>query len=108
MSLEISPRDLALRFENGHPIVLIDVRQPWEYNLVHLPNCQLIPLNELTQRLREIPKNPTTPVVLYCHHGIRSLRAVEYLRQLGYDHASSLTGGIDAWSCEVDPNLARY
>ena len=108
MAQEITPRELARHVENGHPVRLIDVRQPWENGIAKLPESLLIPLNELQLRTAEIPTESTTLVVLYCHHGIRSLSAVSYLQKLGYTHVRSLAGGIDAWSCEVDPTIPRY
>ncbi len=105
---EITPRDLARHLENGHPVRMIDVRQRWESDIARLPDSLLIPLNELPQRLDEVPAEPAVPVVLYCHHGVRSLSAVTYLQRLGYQHVRSLAGGIDAWSCEVDPAVPRY
>jgi rhodanese-related sulfurtransferase len=108
MVRQISARDLAKQFANGHPLVLIDVRQPWEHRLAALPNSLLIPLNDLAQRSKEITADPLDPVVVYCHHGIRSLSAGTFLERLGFTNVQSLTGGIDAWSCEVDPTLPRY
>jgi adenylyltransferase/sulfurtransferase len=105
---EISPRDLALKLENGHVVRLIDVRQPWEHALAQLRGSVAIPLNELPHRLDEIPAESAVMVVVYCHHGVRSLSAVNYLRCLGYHHVRSLAGGIDAWSCDIDPTMARY
>lgn len=107
MVREISPRELARVLENGHAVHLIDVRQPWENQLAHLPGSTLIPLNELPQRCREITRD-TNPLVIYCHHGVRSLSAAHYLERLGYTNIQSLAGGIDAWSCEVDPTVPRY
>jgi len=108
MPVEITPRDLALQIENGHAIRLIDVRQPFENALAKLANSLLIPLNELPARTAEIPVDAETMIVVYCHHGIRSLSAASYLRQLGHVNVRSLAGGIDAWSCEVDPSVPRY
>jgi len=105
---EITPRELAMQLENGCAIRLIDVRQPWESAIAQLPGSELIPLNELPGRLGEIPSEPGVAVVLYCHHGVRSLSAVRYLHRLGHDDVRSLAGGIDAWSCEVDPAMPRY
>jgi adenylyltransferase/sulfurtransferase len=106
--VEISPRELALHIENGHPVRLIDVRQAWENQVAKLPNSILIPLNELAERAAEIPVETGSTLVVYCHHGVRSLSAVGYLQRLGVYHARSLAGGIDAWSCEVDPKVPRY
>ncbi len=105
---EITPRELARHLENGHAVRLIDVRQAWENAVARLPNSLLIPLGELPQRVGEIPAEPAVPLVAYCHHGVRSLSAVTYLHRLGYHNARSLAGGIDAWSCEVDPAVPRY
>jgi rhodanese-related sulfurtransferase len=108
MAQEITPRELAKLLENGHAIRLIDVRQAWENKLIQLPDSLHIPLNELPLRATEIPTEANTLVVVYCHHGVRSLSAVAYLQQLGFHHVRSLAGGIDAWSCEVDPTVSRY
>ena len=107
MPLEITPRELAQQIENGQPIRLIDVRQLWENQLAQLPGSLLIPLNDLPTRAPEVPSEPTA-IVVYCHHGIRSLSAAAYLRRLGHVNVCSLAGGIDAWSCEVDPTVPRY
>src|SRR5688572_28115021 len=96
MVQQISPRELAQILENGHSVRLIDVRQPWESQLAHLPNSTLLPLNELPQRCREITRDGAT-LVVYCHHGIRSLSAAHYLERLGFADVRSLAGGIDAW-----------
>jgi rhodanese-related sulfurtransferase len=108
MPLEITPRELAKQIANGQPIRLIDVRQPWENQLAKLADSHLIPLNDLPTRASEIPSDPATLLVIYCHHGIRSLSAAEYLQRLGHANVRSLAGGIDAWSCEVDPTVPRY
>jgi adenylyltransferase/sulfurtransferase len=108
MALEITPRELAMQLENGKPIRLLDVRQPAENQIARLPDSLLIPLNELPVRGAEIPVEPATLLVVYCHHGVRSQTAAEYLRKLGHTNIRSLAGGIDAWSCEVDPTVPRY
>ena len=108
MALEITPRELAQLLANGHSIRLIDVRQPWENQLAKLAGCLLIPLNEIPPRAAEIPAENATMIVVYCHHGVRSMSAADYLLRLGYFNVRSLAGGIDAWSCEVDPSLPRY
>ena len=107
-AVEITPRELAHHLENGHPVQLVDVRQPWENAVARLPASVLVPLNELPQRVDLITAEAATTVVVYCHHGVRSLSAVTYLHRIGYHHARSLAGGIDAWSCEVDPSVPRY
>jgi rhodanese-related sulfurtransferase len=108
MVRQISPRDLAKQFANSHPLVLIDVRQPWEHQTAALPGSLLIPLNDLAQRSREVAVDALTLIVVYCHHGIRSLSAAKFLERLGFTNVHSLARGIDAWSCEVAPAVPRY
>jgi adenylyltransferase/sulfurtransferase len=108
MVKEISPRELASAIAAGQAVRLLDVRQPWESQLAALPGCQLIPLNELPQRSHEIARDAGATLIVYCHHGIRSLSAAAYLERLGFHDIRSLAGGIDAWSCEVDPAVPRY
>jgi len=105
---EISPRELAVEMQNGHPVILLDVRQPWENQLARLPDSLHIPLNDLPHRAGEVRAEAGQPVVVYCHHGVRSLAAARYLERLGFTQVYSLAGGIDAWSCEVDPTVPRY
>jgi rhodanese-related sulfurtransferase len=108
MPMEITARELAKQIENGQAIRLLDVRQPWEHQVAKFPDSVLIPLNDLPQRAAEIVHDPGTILVVYCHHGVRSLSAAAYLDRLGYPNVRSLAGGIDAWSCEVDPTVPRY
>ena len=106
MYQEIAPRDLARQLANGHPFLLLDVRQAWENQLAAIAGSVHIPLNDLPQRSQEISAD--NPIVVYCHHGVRSLSAAAYLDRLGLANVYSLAGGIDAWSCEIDPTLPRY
>jgi rhodanese-related sulfurtransferase len=108
MVRHITAGELAKYLANGQPVYLIDVRQPWENQVGALPNSVLIPLNELSQRAREITAAAPAMIVAYCHHGIRSVSAGAFLERLGFTNVHSLTGGIDAWSCEVDPSVPRY
>jgi rhodanese-related sulfurtransferase len=105
---EISAAELARKQAAGEAIVLIDVRQPWEHEIVALANSQLLPLAELAERAGEIAAAANATVVVYCHHGIRSRSAVLFLEQQGMARVCSLAGGIDAWSLEIDPSLPRY
>ncbi len=92
-----------LRAAKSH--FLLDVRQPEEYATARIEGAVLIPLNELPGRLAELPKD--RPVVVMCHHGMRSAHAVHHLREAGID-ALNLAGGIDAWSRDVDPKVPLY
>jgi len=105
---EITPRDLAHQLANGSQIHLLDVRQPWENQIATLVGSKLIPMGELPYRTSELDGNAGWKLVVFCHHGIRSLSAAEYLERVGFQNVHSLAGGIDAWSCEIDPSIPRY
>jgi len=105
---EILASELARRLAAGEPVYLIDVREPWEHEVVTLPNSKLLPMGYLHAHASEIQPPEGALVVAYCHHGIRSLSAAALLEHLGIAPVYSLAGGIDAWSREIDPNLPRY
>lgn len=101
----LSPAELAARLGAGEPLTLIDVREPWEAAIASLPDAKLIPLGGLAHVLDEL--DPAEPVVVYCHHGIRSEQARLLLASRGFAVAH-LAGGIDAWARDIDRELARY
>ncbi|WP_309893894.1 rhodanese-like domain-containing protein [Archangium sp.] len=106
---EIEPSTLATQL-SGPPEsrpVLLDVRFPHEHAYVALPDSVLIPLPELDERTEELEAFRGKPVVVYCHHGVRSLHGAAFLRSRGLE-AVSLRGGIDLYSLAVDPRLPRY
>jgi adenylyltransferase/sulfurtransferase len=104
--LEIDVDEVARWRQEGRDFDLLDVRQPGEHAVATIEGARLVPLRELPQRLGEL--DPSRPLVVYCHHGMRSLHAVQLLRSQGFQRARSMAGGIDAWSCEVDPAVPRY
>lgn len=108
MIQQIHPRDLKSKLDAGEPIVLLDVRQPNEYDYCHLDGSTHIPLHELPGRLDELNIPDNTMVVVYCHHGVRSLSGAAILQQAGLKNVASLSGGIDAWSLLIDPSIRRY
>lgn len=108
MKLQMAPKELAERLRSSEPILLLDVREPEEYAIVNLPGAKLIPLGELPLRHEEISEWKEREVVVYCHHGIRSLNAIGQLKHFGFQQLRNLAGGIDRWSTEVDPNATRY
>ena len=108
MVKQISVQQLAVRLSAGDSVCLVDVRQPWEHETVALPGSQLVPLDQLTLRAGEIRPEGGVPVVVYCHHGIRSQSAAALLEHLGFHNVLSLAGGIDAWSLLIDPKVPRY
>jgi adenylyltransferase/sulfurtransferase len=103
---EMTPRELRDQLAAGRTPWLLDVREPWEYSTAQLQGATLIPLGDLAQRVAEVPRD--ADVVVYCHHGMRSARAVSMLRHGGWNRVRNLTGGIDRWSIEVDRRVPRY
>ena len=104
--LEISPAELKKRLDAGEKILLVDVREPWENAQCRIQGSVLISIGSVPANLQKLDTDE--PVVCYCHHGMRSLDVVNWLRQQGVSSAQSLAGGIDRWSLEVDPKVPRY
>ena len=102
----ISVADLRAERERTPNVVLLDVREPFEWEIAHIEGAKLIPLGELPARLRELDGH--AEIVTYCHHGSRARRATELLRAAGFSKVRTLSGGIDAWSAEVEPSIPRY
>ena len=105
--IEISPAELHRRLQMGDDLQLVDVREPAEYEYCHLAGSLLLPLAEVPRRATEI--RTEGPVVLICHHGVRSAQALSYLRQrLGRINLLNLRGGVAAWAERVDPDFPTY
>jgi sulfur-carrier protein adenylyltransferase/sulfurtransferase len=94
------------RGAKGDELVLVDVREPHEWEIVHIEGARLIPLSQLPDRLGELDGH--AEIVTQCHHGSRSLKALEILRGAGFNKVRSLAGGIDAWAERIEPGMARY
>ena len=105
-AMEITAEELKARLTSGTRVTLVDVREPWEWDLCHLEGARHIPMGEIPVRYLEL--DPEEEVVVYCHVGQRSAMVVQYLRQQGFQKAVNLRGGIDAWARQVDPALRRY
>ena len=103
---EITPTELGKRPANGAALQLIDVREPDEHAFAHIEGARLIPLRSLPVRATELDRD--AEMIVFCHHGMRSAQAVEFLRARGFQRARNLAGGIDQWSVEVDPSVPRY
>ncbi|HXE30541.1 MAG TPA: rhodanese-like domain-containing protein [Terriglobales bacterium] len=108
MDIEITVAEAADRLARGERLRWLDVRESWEYELVHLPDAALLPLGLLPERLAELAQTPEAEIICYCHSGMRSLTAADWLRRAGVARARSLAGGIDQWAREIDPSLPRY
>lgn len=103
---EISPKQLQQWLSEKKPFILLDVREQDEVFVAALPDHMHIPMNLIPIRQNEIPDD--LPIVIYCHHGMRSLQVALYLSENGFDDVYNLSGGIDAWSLMVDPSIPRY
>ncbi len=108
MFSQLSPHEVDARLKSSTPPLLLDVRQPEEHQFAALPSSVLIPLGELFLRADELEEWKNADVVVYCHHGIRSLNAIGQLRHLGFQKLHNLAGGIDRWSTELDASVPRY
>jgi sulfur-carrier protein adenylyltransferase/sulfurtransferase len=102
----ISVSELKRKIDKGEAVLIVDVREPFEYEIAHLENSKLIPLGELPDRLEELDRYQE--IVAHCHTGVRSALAVDLLQEAGFKNAFNLTGGIEAWASEIDPEMARY
>lgn len=106
MDFAITPKELKTRLDKGDKLILMDVREPWEFALAKLDGSVLIPLASLPQSLDKLDRQ--AEIIAYCHHGMRSADATGFLLQQGFPNVKNLIGGIDAWSAQVDPAVPRY
>lgn len=104
--LEIDVVALRDALASDAPPLLVDVRRHDEVAICALPGALHVPLDEIDEHVAEL--DPTRDVVVYCHHGVRSLHAVCFLREAGLARTRSLRGGIDEWSLRIDPSVSRY
>ncbi len=106
LEFEISPELVNEMIESGEDVILLDVREDWEWEKAHLDGAIHIPLDELGARVEELDRRSET--IVYCHHGDRSVDGCLLLWEAGFRKVRSLTGGIEAWSELVDPGVPRY
>jgi len=107
--LEITPAELKQRLDAGERLALIDVREPSEFQQARIESAELIPMRTVPAQLQKIEGySDEGDVVVFCHHGVRSLQVADWLRQNGVLNAQSMGGGIDRWSIEIDPSVPRY
>ena len=105
-AISITPRQLAARLARGDALRVIDVREPWEHAVAALEPAELIPMQAIPSHQGALPRDAEYVVV--CHHGMRSAMVADYLRSSGIARVLNLEGGIDRWSVDVDPSVARY
>ncbi len=106
LDYEVSPTQAAALLKEGKAR-LIDVREPWEFETAHIADSVLMPMGDVPARAHQ-ELDPDERIVVMCHHSMRSMNVAVWLRNQGFEQAQSLAGGIDAWSQEVDPKVARY
>ena len=103
----LTPRDLQAYLQEAEPPpLLVDVREPWEYQRVRLPNSKLIPMRQIPAALASLDEEQE--IVVICHHGIRSRQVAFFLEHRGFTRIINLHGGIDAWAREVDLTMPLY
>jgi rhodanese-related sulfurtransferase len=106
---EISPQDIQRRLDAGEQLLLIDVREHEEFAIARIEGTTLIPMRNIPASLKQLQdKAGKTRLIVFCHHGVRSLNVVHWLREQGVMACQSMAGGIDAWSVLVDPSVPRY
>ena len=109
LPLEIAPYEVRRRIAAHEPVTLIDVREPTEYQLARIEGAELIPMRTVPASLQHLEaESDRGPLIVYCHHGVRSLNVVNWLREQGISNAQSMAGGIDRWSREIDPSVPLY
>lgn len=109
LPFEVTPLDVKRRQEAGERLVLIDVREPIEHQICHLDGAHLIPMNTVPAALQQLDAQAAeATLIVFCHHGMRSLSVVNWLRQQGVDACQSMSGGIHRWSMEIDPSVPTY
>ena len=108
LDLEITARDLAAGLQSGKAgPMLLDVREPWEFATAQIAGSTPMPMGEIPSRVFQ-ELDPEAHIVTVCHGGVRSLNVALWLRNQGFEKVQSLSGGIDAWSQQVDPAVPRY
>ena len=107
MDYEINPESVRLLSQSGEPFTLLDVREPWEVETARIEGAKAMPMGDVPSRAHQ-ELDPEEHIVVYCHHGVRSMNVTAWLRQQGFEKAQSMAGGIDAWSRTVDPKVPVY
>lgn len=107
--LEIAPAEVKRRLDAGEKLYLIDVREPHERTQSSIHGSELVPMRSVPGALGQLQlRAAEAPLVVFCHHGVRSLNVVAWLREQGLENCQSMSGGIDLWSVEIDPRVPRY
>jgi len=107
LPLQITPQEVKQRLDSGEKLRLVDIREPFEFRQARIEGGELIPMRSVAPALSSLEEE-TSPLIIFCHHGMRSLQVVNWLREQGIETSRSMEGGIDRWSLEIDPSVPRY
>jgi rhodanese-related sulfurtransferase len=107
MDYEITPEEVKTKLDQGDNFLLLDVREPWEFERSYIDGARLMPMGDVPSRAHQ-ELDPEEHIVVVCHHGVRSMSVTTWLRQEGFEKAQSMRGGIDAWSRAVDRSVPVY
>src|SRR5437870_629285 len=108
LPVEIDVRSVKQMLDSGDKFVLLDCREPDEVAAARIAGSTHIPMREISARLPELQPHKSERIVVHCHHGGRSLRVTQFLRQQGFSQVQNMAGGINAWSQEIDPTVPQY
>ena len=106
MNKEISATEAVILRNKNKEAVLLDVREHFELTICQIEGALHIPMGEVPERHKTLPRD--APLIVFCHHGMRSLNVVQYLEAKGFENVINLAGGIHAWSVDVDPRMKQY
>lgn len=108
LPIQIDVESASQLINDDDSVVLVDCREPHEHEYVHLPDSLLIPTSDFLQQVGQLEAFRDRRILVLCHHGVRSHGVAQWMRENGYEHVQSITGGIDAWAVKLDPELPRY
>lgn len=106
--IEVDCQSVKARQDAGDSFLFLDCRETSEYEAVKIQGTTLLPMSELAERVNELEEHRDSDIIIHCHHGGRSLRVANWLRQQGFTAAQSMAGGIDVWAVEIEPGMLRY
>ena len=107
MDYEITPEQLKALRDDGTSVTVLDVREPWEYDVAKIAGSTHIAMGDIPARFNQ-ELDPEEHIVVVCHHGVRSMNVTAWLRQQGFEKVQSLQGGIDRWARQIDPSVPVY
>jgi rhodanese-related sulfurtransferase len=105
--LEITPEEVKAKMDRGNALRMVDVREPEEHRICRIEGARLIPMRSIPEHLQDLD-DEGGEIVVFCHHGVRSLSVVDWLQRQGVENCRSMAGGIDLWSLRIDARVPRY